>query len=121
MDFVEAFSLTRIKHNTSTLIYNFKQIEHKMVRECSNRLKKYILRCPETEVPTQERLVSIFLESLLNKKLHAALYRSKHKTLAACIKEAIELVDNCDEYREGMTTSTGETDSSKGTPSNIIV
>ena len=45
----------------------------------------------------------------------------KHKTLAACIKEAIELVDNCDEYREGITTSTGEADSSKGTPSNIIV
>ena len=57
-DFIEAFSKTGIKHNTVALIYNFKQASHESVRECSNRLRQYILRCPNEEVPSQERLVS---------------------------------------------------------------
>ena len=34
-DFIEAFSLTGIKHNTVTKIYNFKQLETETVRDCS--------------------------------------------------------------------------------------
>ena len=98
-DFIKAFSLTSIKHNTITKIYNFKQLETETVRDCSKRLKKYILRCLEKEIPNQERLVSLFLEGLLNKKLHIALYPMKHKMLNACIKDAIELDDNVDKYK----------------------
>ena len=90
-DFIEAFSLlTSIKHNTVMQIYNFKQVEHKIVRDNLKHLKKYILRCLKAEIPNQEQLVSIFLEGLLNKKLYAILYPMKHKTLAASIKDAIE-------------------------------
>ena len=34
-DFIEAFLLTGIKHNTITKIYNFKQLEIETVRYCS--------------------------------------------------------------------------------------
>ena len=53
-DFIEAFSLTGIKHNTVTKIYNFKQLEIEIVRDYSKRLKKYLLRCPKIEILSQE-------------------------------------------------------------------
>ena len=53
-DFIEAFSLTGIKHNTVTKIYNFKQLETETVRDCSKQLKNYLLRCPKIEIPSQE-------------------------------------------------------------------
>ena len=102
--FIEAFSLTGIKHNIVTKIYSFKQTKIDTVRDYSKRLKIHILRCPKVEILNQEQLVSIFLEGLLNKKLHAALYPKKHKTLNACIKDAIELDDNVDEFRDGRPT-----------------
>ena len=33
-NFIEAFSLTGIKHNTVTKIYHFKQIEVEIVKDC---------------------------------------------------------------------------------------
>ena len=51
-DFIEAFLLTGIKHNTATKIYNFKQLEIETVRDCSKQLKKYLFRCPEIEIPS---------------------------------------------------------------------
>ena len=51
-DFIEAFSLIGIKHNTVTKIYNFKQLETEIVRDCSKWLKKYLLRCPKIEIPS---------------------------------------------------------------------
>ena len=50
------------------------------------------------EIPSQERLVLLFLEGLLNRKLHAALYPKKYKILNACIKDSMELDDNVDEF-----------------------
>ena len=76
--FIEAFSLIGIKHNTVMQINNLKQIEIKTVRDYSKSLKKYILRCPKKEIPNYEHLVLIYLEGLLNKKFHAALYPMKH-------------------------------------------
>ena len=73
------------------------------MRDCSKVLKKYILRCPKAKILNQERLVSIFFEGLLNKKLHAALYPMSLKSLNACIKDAIELDDNVDEYKDGKS------------------
>ena len=46
-------------------------------------------------MPSQERLVSIFLEGLLNRELHASLYMKHHKNLNQCINDAIDFDDNC--------------------------
>ena len=50
-DFIGAFTKTGIKHSVSTLIINFKQEEKETVRDCANRLKQYIARCPVVELP----------------------------------------------------------------------
>ena len=60
----------------------------------------HITRCPKDEIPCQERLVSSFLEGLISKSLRASLYTKKHTTLEACIKNTIDLHDNCDIYQE---------------------
>ena len=120
-DLVEAISLIDIKHNTTTQIYNFKQVKYETIRDYSKKLKKYILRCPKAKIPSQDRLVSIFIESLINRKLHVALYLMKHKTLAASIKDEIKLDENCDEYKDGRTTSVGYESSQRSTESKVIV
>ena len=102
-------------------IYNFKQLETETVRDCLKRLKKYIFRCPKKEIPNQGRLVSIFLEGLLNIKLHATLYPMKQKTLIAYIKDAIELDDNVNEYKDGRPTRLGDMGSQKSSESRVIV
>ena len=90
------------------------------MRGCSKRLKKYLLICLEIEIPSQERLVSLSLEGLLNRKLHAALYPKKHKTLNACIKEAVKLDDNIDELRYGRPTRLGDSKSDKSAKSRVV-
>ena len=117
---MEAFSLTGIKHNTVTKIYNFKQLEIETVRDCSKILKKYLLRCPEIEIPSQEWLVSLFLEGLLNHKLHAALYPKKHKTLNACIKEAVVLDDKIDDSKDGGPMGLEDFESDKSSKSRVV-
>ena len=119
-DFIEAFSLTGIKHNTVTKIYNFKQLEIETMRDYSKILKKYLLRCLEIEIPSQEQLVSLFLEGLLNCKLHAALYPKKHKTLNACIKEAVKLDDNVDEFKDGRPMGLGDSGSDKSSKTKVV-
>ena len=49
-------------------------------------------------MPGPEKLVSIFLEGLTNKSLHASLYGKKHTILNDCIYDAIDIDDNCDIY-----------------------
>ena len=44
---------------------------------------------------SQEILVSIFLEGLSKKELHATLYMNHHKNLNQCIHDAIDYDDNC--------------------------
>ena len=114
-DFVGAFTKIGIKHSVSTLINNFKQEEKEFVRDCANRLRQYIARCPEKELPSQEKLVSLFLEGLLNKSLHADLYSKRHTTLNECIRDAIDLDDNCVIYGENKPITGSETFSSKST------
>lgn len=94
-DFIGEFTKTGIKHSVSTLINAFKQEDKESVRDCANRLKKYVARCPVRELPSQEKLVSLFLEGLLNKNLHANLYGKKHRTLNECVHDAIDHDDNC--------------------------
>ena len=113
--------LTGIKHNTVTKIYNFKQLESETVRDCSKRLKNYIVRCLEIEIPNQKQLVSLFLEGILNRKLHAALYPKKHKTLNMCIKDVVELDDNVDKFRDGRPTRLKNSRSYKSSESRVVV
>ena len=57
------------------------------------------------EMPSQERLVSIFLEGLSSKELHTALYMKHHKNLNECIHDAIDYHDNYGEELKGKDTS----------------
>ena len=61
-DFIAAFSKTGLKHDVLSQIHGFKQKNEESVRDGANRLRQYLARCPEEEIPSQERLVSIFLE-----------------------------------------------------------
>ena len=56
-------------------------------------------------MPSQERLVSIFLEGLSSKELHAILYMKHHKNLNQCIHNAIDYDDNCSDGLKGKDTS----------------
>ena len=73
------------------------------------------------EIPNQEQLVSIFLEGLLKKKLHAALYPKKHKTLNVCIKDAIELDDIVNKFRYGRPTGLRDSASNRSSKSRVVV
>ena len=95
-DFIAAFSKMGIKHNVVAQIYAFKQKDHESVRDCANRLKQYITRCPTDEKPGQTRLISIFLEGLRNKMLHAHLYAKKHTNFNECCLDAMDYNDNFD-------------------------
>ena len=75
----------------------------------------FIARCPEDEIPCQERLVSSFLEGLINKSLHASLYTKKYINLDTSIKNAIDLDDNCDIYQE-ETLESGPSSQSSTSP-----
>ena len=48
-DFIAAFSKMGIKHNAMAQIFSFQQKDHETVRDCVNRLKQYIARCPKEE------------------------------------------------------------------------
>ena len=65
-DFVFTFSKICIKHNTMRQIHSFKQKDHESVRDCVSRLKQLYPQCLNNEKPSQERLISIFLEGLRN-------------------------------------------------------
>ena len=92
--FIKAHTKIGIRHNTMTLILNFKQGERETVRQSIDRMKQYIARCPESELPKQERLVSCFLEGLLDEDLYMLLFAQDHKDFEFCCFEAQRLDDN---------------------------
>ena len=55
-DFIATFSKMGIKHNVVAQIYAFKKKDNEFVRDCENRLKQYIMRCPMDEKFGQTRL-----------------------------------------------------------------
>ena len=69
------------------------------------------------EMPSSQRLVSIFLEGLANKSLHANLpcFAKKHNTLNSCIKDAIDFDDNCEIFGNVNASARLETSSTKNT------
>ena len=95
-DFIAAFSKMGIKHNDVVQIYAFKQKDHESVRDYASCLNQYITRCPTDEKPGQTRLISIFLEGLRNKTLHAHLYAKKHTNFNECCLDAMDYDDNFD-------------------------
>ena len=93
-DFTVAFSKMGMKHNAVAQIYSFQQRDHETVRDCVNRLKQYIVRCPDDEKPSQARLISIFLEGLKSRTLYKHLYACRHSTFNECCYDAMEFDDN---------------------------
>ena len=83
-----------LKHNAVAQIYSFQQKEFESVRDCVSRLRQYVNRCPNDEKPSQGRLISVFLEGLRNKMLHAHLYARKHTTFQECCMDAMDYDDN---------------------------
>ena len=117
-----------IKHNAVAQIFSFQQRDHETVRDCVNRLKQYIARCPEEEKPSQARLISIFLEGLKNRTLYAHLYACKHTTFNECCMDAMDFDDNFDDSstssqvmdRERRQTSSDASSSKVQNPDNIV-
>ena len=72
------------------------------------------------EMPSQERLVSIFLEGLSNKELHTTLYMKHHKNLNQCIHGAIDYDDNCNEELKGKDTSSRASASASLVASQVV-
>ena len=64
------------------------------MRGGANRLRRYITRCLKDKKPSQGELVSIFLEGLRDKTLHAHLYARKHKTLHECCLVSLDYDNN---------------------------
>ena len=60
------------------------------------------------EIPSQERLVSLFLEGLRSQELHSAIYMKHITDLDQCIHEAIEYDDNCAKGASGVVSQTAE-------------
>ena len=56
-------------------------------------------RCPLDEKPSQGRLISLFLEGLRDKVLHAHLYAQRHKTFQECCIDAMDYDDNFEVLR----------------------
>ena len=79
-------------------MYSFTQEEKESMHDCANCLRQYISRCPTKEIPSSQKLISLFLEGWKNNSLHANVYGKKHDTLKECIKDAIDFDDNCEMY-----------------------
>ena len=86
--FIDSYSKIGIKHNTVTKILGFKQKDTESVREGLDRLKTYIARCPEKEMPSQERLISCFLEGLKSETLYTQLFAKGHTDFDECCYDA---------------------------------
>ena len=88
------------------LILNFKQGERETVRQSIDRMKQYIGRCSESELPKQERLVSCFLEGLKDENLYMLLFMKDHKDFEFCCFEAQRLDDNKKERKDLLLMNT---------------
>ena len=71
-EFLREHTKSGLKNDVLSHIHHFTQEPNKMVRGYANCLRQYLTRCPVMEIPSQEWLVSLFLEGLWNKELHSA-------------------------------------------------
>ena len=72
------------------------------------------------DIPSQERLVSLFLEGIISKSLHASLYTQKLDNLDTCIKVAIDLDDNCNIYQEKTLESGASSQSTRSVANDVV-
>ena len=114
-EFTQEFSKRGVKHNTFSLIYDFKQEVGESVKNAARRMKRYVKRCPREELPTEERRVSRFIEGLRSEMLKKDLYMRGCRTLEDVTKIAIDLVDNCKIYEEGRSDAYSDQKSTKST------
>ena len=63
------------------------------MREYANMLWQYIVRCPGSKTPSQERLILCFLEGLRDKKLYTHLFAKGHKDFDECCYDAQKFDD----------------------------
>ena len=71
------------------------------------------------KMPCQEKLVSIFLEGLSSKELHATLYMKHHKNLDWCIHDAIDYDEDCGEELKGKDLSSRASASTSSIASQV--
>ena len=118
--FIEAYSKIGIKHNTITQILSFKQKDGETVRQCVDRLQQYIARCPEKKTPSQECLISCFLEGLKDRQLYMHLFC--YTDFDDCCFEAQKFDDNCDNlHNKASCTSSISGEMVKNVDSNALV
>ena len=63
-EFAREHTKSRLEHDVLSQIHQFKQELDECVRDCANCLQQYLIICPIMEIPTQKRLVSLFLEEI---------------------------------------------------------
>ena len=121
--FIDSYSKIGIKHNTVTKILGFKQKDIDTIRECLDRLKTYIARCPKKEMPSQERLISCFLEGLRSEILYTQLFAKGDTNFDECCYDAQRLDDNCEflKTRQSLSSTSVFSDTSKNLDVNAIV
>ena len=73
-EFVREHTKSGLKHDVLSQIHRFKQESNESVRDCASRLRQYLTSCLVMEIPSQERLVSLFLEGLRSQELHSFVY-----------------------------------------------
>ena len=96
IEVISALSKMSIKCTVVAQIYAFKQRDQELLRDSIRSLRQYIMSCRSDENSNQGQLVSIFLEGLRNKMVHAHLYAHKHKTLHEFFLDAMAYDDNFD-------------------------
>ena len=75
--------------------------------QCIDRLKQYIARCLENELPSEEKQILCLLEGLWNSELYMHLFVQNHTDFETCCFEAQRLDDNCTRlHTSGDDTST---------------
>ena len=77
-------------------------------------------KCTPNEKPSQVRLISLFLEGLQNKVLHAHLYAQKHKTFQECCLDAMDYNDNFEVSRISGISSKSRSQDSRSTGSSTV-
>ena len=77
----------------------------KWVRDCVDRLKQYITRCPIEKKPSQSKLISIFLEDLKDKTLYKHLYAKKHQSFIECCIDPMDFDENFDDSEDTTSES----------------
>ena len=104
-----------------TQILNFKKKDSETVRQCVDRLRQYIARCHDKETPSQECLISCFLEGLRDRQLYMHLFAKNHMDFDDCCFDAQKFDDNCDHlYNKASSTSSIFGEAIKNVDSNAL-